>query len=200
MRIENSGGTARLTILDDGTSAFNTSHLYVSASGRVAIGTITPQRLFDVYNGGTSGIVASFGATIVNNSFSGISFGYVEQANASYRKSALVFERTETHGGGSNASGKIHFLLNNNSSTSATALTDAVVTIDSVGTTAGSARMGIGTRFPTASLHISGTVATDNLMRVQSTTGAKYTFQAPETGTLTSQQAAAPGLMVKLTL
>jgi hypothetical protein len=176
MRIENSGGTARLTILDDGTSAFNTSHLYVSSSGRVAIGTITPQRLFDVYNGGTSGIVASFGAQISNNNFSGISFGYVEQANALFRKSALVFERTETHGGGTNASGKIHFLLNNNSSTSATALTDAVVTIDSVGTTVGSARMGIGTRFPTASLHISGTVATDNLMRVQSTTGAEYFF------------------------
>jgi len=36
--------------------------------------------------------------------------------------------------------------------------------------------MGIGTRFPTASLHVSGTVATDNLMRVQSTTGAEYFF------------------------
>jgi hypothetical protein len=176
LRVENSNASASLTILDDGTSAFNTSHLYVSSSGRVAIGTITPQRLFDVYNGGTSGIVASFGAQISNNNFSGISFGYVEQANALFRKSALVFERTETHGGGTNASGKIHFLLNNNSSTSATALTDAVVTIDSVGTTVGSARMGIGTRFPTASLHISGTVATDNLMRVQSTTGAEYFF------------------------
>ena len=42
MRIENSGGTARLTILDDGTSAFNTSHLYVSSSGNVGIGTATP--------------------------------------------------------------------------------------------------------------------------------------------------------------
>jgi hypothetical protein len=150
--------------------------LVISSSGRVGVGTETPQRLFDVYNGGVSGIAASFGAQFSNNSFSGISFGYVEQANTSYRKSALVFERTETHGGGTNASGKIHFLLNNNSSTSATALTDAVVTIDSVGTTVGSARMGIGTRFPTASLHISGTVATDNLMRVQSTTGAEYFF------------------------
>jgi hypothetical protein len=176
MRIEDSGGNARLTILDDGTSAFNTSHLYISSSGRVAIGTLTPQRLFDVYNGSTSGIIASFGAQISNNNFSGISFGYVEQANALFRKSALVFERTETQGGGANASGKIHFLLNNNSSTSATALTDAVLTIDSVGTTVGSSRVGIGTRFPTASLHISGTVATDNLMRVQSTTGAEYFF------------------------
>ena len=176
LRVENSAATARLTILDDGTSAFNTSHLYVSSSGRVAVGTSTPQRLFDVYNGNTSGIAASFGAQFGISSFSGISFGYVEQANSSYRKSALVFERTDGHGGGGNASGKIHFLLNNNSGTSATALTDAVLTIDSVGTTVGSSRVGIGTRFPTASLHISGTVATDNLMRVQSTTGAEYFF------------------------
>jgi hypothetical protein len=150
--------------------------LFVTGSGRVAVGTTTPQRLFDVYNGSTSGIVASFGAQFANGNFSGISFGYVEQANALYRKSALVFERSETHGGGSNASGKIHFLLNNSTSNSATSLTDSVVTIDSVGSATGSARMGIGTRFPTASLHVSGTVATDNLMRVQSTTGAEYFF------------------------
>ncbi len=30
------------TLLDDGTSAFNTSHLYVSSSGRIGIGTATP--------------------------------------------------------------------------------------------------------------------------------------------------------------
>ena len=42
MRIEDSGGTARLTILDDGTSAFNTSHFYISSSGRVGIGTTLP--------------------------------------------------------------------------------------------------------------------------------------------------------------
>jgi hypothetical protein len=42
LRVENSAATARLTILDDGTSAFNTSHLYISASGRVGVGTATP--------------------------------------------------------------------------------------------------------------------------------------------------------------
>ncbi len=42
LRVENSAATARLTILDDGTSAFNTSHLYVSSSGDVGIGTTTP--------------------------------------------------------------------------------------------------------------------------------------------------------------
>ena len=41
-RVENSNASASLTILDDGTSAFNTNHLYVSSSGRVGIGTTTP--------------------------------------------------------------------------------------------------------------------------------------------------------------
>jgi hypothetical protein len=171
--LQNTGATGQ-TRLDFITGS--STILSISGSGRVGVGTTTPQRLFDVYNSSTSGIAASFGAQISINNFSGISFGYVEQANTLYRKSALVFERTDGHGGGGNASGKIHFLLNNNSSTSATALTDSVLTIDSVGTTVGSSRVGIGTRFPTASLHISGTVATDNLMRVQSTTGAEYFF------------------------
>ena len=174
------GATATLGTNDNQPLALETNgstRLFVSSSGNVGIGTLTPQRLFDVFTTtNTSGIIASFGAGLSNNNFSGIGFGYVEQGNTSYRKSSLVFERTETHGGGSNASGKIHFLLNNNGALSATAITDAVVTIDSVGTTVGSARMGIGTRFPTASLHISGTVAADNLMRVQSVTGAEYFF------------------------
>jgi hypothetical protein len=42
LRVENSNASASLTILNDGTSAFNTSHLYVSSSGRVGIGTTLP--------------------------------------------------------------------------------------------------------------------------------------------------------------
>jgi hypothetical protein len=42
LRVENLSSAARLTILDDGTSAFNTSHLYVSGSGNIGIGTTTP--------------------------------------------------------------------------------------------------------------------------------------------------------------
>ena len=67
MRIEDSGGNARLTILDDGTSAFNTSHLYISSSGNVGIGTTSPSYRLDIngltrirstnllYFGGTGG-------------------------------------------------------------------------------------------------------------------------------------------------
>jgi len=42
LRVENSNASASLTILNDGTSAFNTSHLYISSSGRVGIGTTLP--------------------------------------------------------------------------------------------------------------------------------------------------------------
>jgi hypothetical protein len=43
LRVENNNATSLLTILNDGTSAFNTNHLYVSSSGRIGIGTTTPQ-------------------------------------------------------------------------------------------------------------------------------------------------------------
>jgi hypothetical protein len=145
------------------------------SNGNVGIGVTTPQNKLDV-NGGAPGIISSFGSQIANTQIVGLSFGYIEPTNTNYRKSALVFERTDGHGQGSNASGKIHVLLNNNSNTSATAVTDAVLTIDSVGGTVGSARVGIGTRFPTASLHISGSVASDNLIRIQSSAGAEYFF------------------------
>jgi hypothetical protein len=54
LRVENSNATARLTILDDGTSAFNTSHLYVSGSGRVGVGTTTPTNTLQVVGGITA--------------------------------------------------------------------------------------------------------------------------------------------------
>ena len=47
-RVENSNATSLLTILNDGTSAFNTSHLYVSSSGRVGIGTTNPSNTLQV--------------------------------------------------------------------------------------------------------------------------------------------------------
>jgi hypothetical protein len=42
LRVENSSATAGLTILDDGTSAFNTNHLYISSSGFIGVRTINP--------------------------------------------------------------------------------------------------------------------------------------------------------------
>ena len=63
LRVENSSAAARLTILDDGTSAFNTNHLYVSSSGNIGVGITTPSALFHI-----SGTTRTEGvATFTNN-------------------------------------------------------------------------------------------------------------------------------------
>lgn len=103
---------------------------------------------------------SSFGNTISPGSFSGIHFGYREP-NSYYRKSALIFERTDSHNQGGNASGKIHFLLRNDGQYSATDLNDAVVTIDSdPNGNRGSVRFGVGNSTPQTLLHLSGSHTT----------------------------------------
>jgi len=139
-----------------------TSRFYIDNSGNVGIGAISPQKRLDV-NG--TGIIASFGGSFGVGSFGGFHFGYSESAlgngNDFYKKSALVFERTDNHNHGNNASGKIHFLLNNVSNQSATSLSHSVVTIDSdANGNAGSVRMGIGTTSPASKLHVYGGMTT----------------------------------------
>ena len=49
LSIVDSTPTTRFTILGDGTSAFNTNHLYVSGSGLVGIGTTLPSAKLHIY-------------------------------------------------------------------------------------------------------------------------------------------------------
>jgi hypothetical protein len=139
--------------LGAGTS-YGSGNLFVS--NKIGINTTAPTKLLDVVG---SGIVASFGSAFAQGSFAGIHFGYSETQFGSdnYKKSAIVFERTENHGQGANASGKIHFLLNNIGSGSATSLAHSVMVIDTNSTaTQGSARVGIGTTSPNATLDVNG--------------------------------------------
>lgn len=140
--------------LGAGTS-YGSGNLFVS--DKIGVNTTAPTKALDVVG---SGIVASFGGAFSAGSFAGIHFGYSETqyGNDNYKKSALVFERTDNHiGQGSNASGKIHFLLNNAGGTSATSLSHSVVTIDSnANGTAGTARVGIGRTSPFYALDVNG--------------------------------------------
>lgn len=126
--------------------------MYINTSGLVGINNIAPKYALDVYG---SGITASFGSNIGTSNWAGIHFGYLETANSLYRKSVLAFERTDNNNQGGNASGKIHFLLNNYGSSTAT-LTDAIFTIDSdANGTVGSARVGIRNSSPEYLLDLS---------------------------------------------
>ena len=150
------------------TTINSAKRVTVDNSGNVGIGVTTPQRKLDVFG---SGILASFGSQMGVNSIAGIHFGYSESSSNvdTYKKSAMVFERTDNHNQGGNASGKIHFLLHNSGSTSASGSNSAVLTLDTDSNgTLGSARVGIGTTNPQNLLHMYGS---DAFLRIQAASG-----------------------------
>jgi hypothetical protein len=105
-------------------------------SGNVGVNTGTsPQKILDVKTGAND--FGSIGGSIAIGQWSGLHFGYSEYTNTGYRKSALIFERTDNA-----ARGKIHFLNNSASTPSSAVLSDAKMTIDYTG------YVGIGSTSP----------------------------------------------------
>ena len=157
----NDGATIHFHTRTGGSKSTSNERLTILGNGNVGIGVTTPQRKLDVFG---SGILASFGSTMSVGAIAGIHFGYSESSSNvdTYKKSAMVFERTDNHNQGGNASGKIHFLLHNSSSTSASGTNSAVLTLDTdSNATLGSARVGIGTTSPAQTLHVNGNARID---------------------------------------
>jgi hypothetical protein len=136
--------------------ANNATHLFINTSGNVGIGTTTPQRALEVISGANNFVSVGVGQIGVGQ-FTGIHFGYRENNNL-YRKSAIVFERTDLTS--NNAQGKVHILNGPQSGANNATLSDSRLTIAENG------NVGIGTTSPSQKLHVS-----DGNILISSTAG-----------------------------
>jgi hypothetical protein len=127
----NAGGGVVAMTLDSSSNLIVTGGLIASANS--GIGTSTPQYRLDVNSGAGNNFAASFGTTFSVGQWSGIHFGYSESANQLYRKSAIVFERTDNGGGGGNAAGRVHILNGPATTAGSATLADARLTINETG-------------------------------------------------------------------
>lgn len=135
--VENSAATARLTILDDGTSAFNTNNLYISSSGNIGIGTTTPSFKLDV-----SGNIRILQNSIyMDSSGDPTIFG---RNNVGSEQSRIIV-RSQSHGGMElgTRTGYLSFQAGPGAYTERMRITN-------------SGLIGIGTTAPSASLHVVG--------------------------------------------
>jgi hypothetical protein len=148
LQVQGSGTTSATTSLSIQNSAL-TQLVTVRDDGNVGIGTATPQSILDVItpiNG-----YSSFATSMSVTQYSGIHFGYREN-NTLYRKSAIVFQRTDLTSG--NAQGKIHILNGPQAGSGSATLSDSKLTINEIG------NIGIGTTSPTARLQVQGSGTT----------------------------------------
>ena len=138
-----------------GNPGLNANNLNISlTTGNVGIGTTSPQKKLDVYLG-TDNAVASIGGGIGNGEYAGLHFGYSEAANSLYRKSAIVFERTDLTSG--NAQGKVHILNGPQTGPGSATLADAKLSIIENG------NVGIGTTNPGKKLDIVSNTTYDGI-------------------------------------
>jgi hypothetical protein len=156
-RVRGGGGGKPITISSDGSFAYiqswsggplqinnqGNNTLLNATSGYVGIGTTTPQKRLDAISDANDFITV--GANSISaGQWSGIHFGYREN-NTNYRKSAIVFERTDLTS--ANAQGKVHILNGPQSGGGSATLSDAKITIAENG------NVGIGTTSPSYKLH-----------------------------------------------
>ncbi len=141
------------------------STLYNTNTGdNVGIGLSSPQKILDVL-APANDFVTVGANTLAVGQWSGIHFGYREN-NTLYRKSAIVFERTDNSGGGGNAAGKIHILNGPELGAGSATLANAKLTIGETG------NVGIGTTSPQNKLHVNGG------MRWGGATAAPYAYSS----------------------
>jgi hypothetical protein len=121
--------------------------MIIDATGKVGIGTTSPQSKLDVNLGNNE--TASIGGTISVGTYAGLRFGYSEAGNSNYRHSAIVFERDDAAFG--DARGNIH-ILNSPSGSASADLGDARLTILPSG------NVGIGTSSPVQKFQVDGSI------------------------------------------
>jgi len=126
--VNNTSGGAFLFVNTNHALRFGTNgteRMRISNSGNVGIGTgSSPQKVLDVVTANNDFV--SFARQLSVNNWTGVHFGYRENNNV-YRKSAIVFERTDLTSG--NAQGKVHILNGPQSGNGNCTLSDAALTI-----------------------------------------------------------------------
>ena len=126
----------------------NTDQMILLSNGNFGIGTTSPQKPLEVTSS-VSDFVSVGVNTLADEQWTGIHFGYRE-SNNSYRKSAIVFQRTDLTEG--NAQGKVHILNGPQSGAGNATLSDAKLTIAENG------NVGILTTSPSYALDVLGTI------------------------------------------
>ena len=122
----------------------------ITSTGNVGIGLTSPQKQLDVLSSNNDFVTVGSRTLAVGN-WCGIHFGFREDNNF-YRKSAIVFERTDLTQG--NSQGKVHILNGPQSGAGNATLTDSKITINEAG------NVGIGTSSPNNKLDVVGATGT----------------------------------------